>query len=987
MSNCEVESRTHSLDSCVSPNNQLIPESDFCYAEGDSLEGGPCGEWLMFQVHLRNKCWPGTIRLHLESCDEYCFRTTVHVGSFADERDKCRAISSCVNDRLMNNLYAESIYKNFEWDVCVSDDNTYNVRYKVSMKGMFLLYVKLDGNDIAGSPFNIFISDGKTCSLSTRVQNINNLKCRAMPDIKSMVEVMDDERWDFECKNKVPEDYQKRRLSTVDKLRKYSLVNEITLNVCDKVGNIIKYKTPYVKAWCTNLGKVIDVKHLGNGVISIKYVVIVPRPDLDKVKTFYSNKNETVLPSYLRNLGTPCCLNVQLDGESIYGSPFVPEITNVMELEEYYASFPETLDSLSLSLNHMLSQDNLEGCSQAIFNFFHVNKDMDDSEKSKAFELISKLLDDKSKHLKKNNFLMESQMYKMNHLKNYGLGQLHQFVDSQYQKMLKAKTSSIIECIKELNSYNSSVNGETKGFKNLADVIFNYTRIGDELRKLHRYDLADKFDSISDRICEEIELNRWENLLHDKKKKMLKIKEQVDESVKKLEDFKKKVHEKYDNLEFKPIKKMQLDKGTQTIQQETVTGRLLPFVKNRCIPEEPKTEVDKIVETFWRRCSNYDIHSGITKVLKSSIRLKNALNEIFFHYSNKYNTKDNMIQYGIPRNSMDLFHMDLSISKTLLNNREKLDEMFDKFSIMISGKRVLPENMWCVYLRELAYMNLLYKIAESGDVILLRDNLHPSRLSAFHHFCQFHILTLYEKLFTTRPEFQKSLKFYNTKKLLRSSLNFKYAKESAQMHYFPTETDLANYITTEIPNTVGNKLNENILHLIFKHYSRLSMFGKQKQDPKSYNPDDDSWLSTAMFVVFSRDFGIVPGYMDGSSVQKIADDTIIANIEQNTYQSTTFRGRLFYKDFVDALVNIISNSIYKICLNRHEMYTKHLKDNSILNITKKNKFHETRNCIQTQESVLEEVDEVLQILGLNNPLHIELTIEAIYGSEALEYLH
>ncbi|UKJ88154.2 hypothetical protein MACJ_000597 [Theileria orientalis] len=975
------------LQECVEQNRILTPESDVCYAEGASLMGGPCGEWLKFQVHLRNPCWPGTLRLHLESCEDQYFRATVHVGSFSDERDLLRPTPSCINDRLANNLHAESIHNNFQWDVCVADEYTYNVRYRVLLRGRFFLYVRLDGNDISGSPFNIFISDGKVSSLSTRVVNSTNLKCRAMPLIKTMVDVLNDGRWDLECRNVVADQYQSRRLLTLENLRKYSLVNELVLNLCDSVGNIVKHHKPYVKAWSTNLGKVIDVSYQGNGIVLVRYVVIVSRPDLDKVKEYYSNHDETTLPAFLHNLSTPCTLHIQIDGQSVYGSPFTPEITNIPEIEDYYTCFPDTMDALSLNIKELLSRNDIAGCSQLLSRFFVENGNMSEDEREHVMELASKQFDDKSKLMNLQNYLMESEMYKINHLREHGLGELHQYVEDQYQIMLKAKTSSIIECIKELNSYNTPVDGKTKGFKNLADVISNYTRISDELRKLHRYDLADKFDSITAGLCEEIELNRWEKVLADRKEKMLKIKDQVDESTRKLGDFKKKVLEKYENLEFKEIEEEPIHKKVQTIQEETVTDRLLPLVQNRCNPDTSKTDVDRVVETFWRRCSNYDIHSTISKVLKSSIRLKNAINEVFFYYSREYETADNMLQYAIPRLSIDQFHIDLNISRSLLNNSRKVDEMFAKFSVVQQGELALPENMWCVYLRELAYLNLLYKIAESGDSLMFRDNLHPSRLSAFYHFCEFHLLKLYERLFTTRPDFQKHLKFYNTNKSLRSTNNFRYEKESSMVHYFPSKADLASYITTEVPNTVGNSLNEEMLHLVFKHYSRLSMYGRANIDPKSYQCDEDSWLSTAMFVIFSRDFGVVPGYMDGASVQKIADDTISANIEQGTYQSTTFRGRLFYKDFVDALVNIISNSIYKICLNRDEMYTKSLKDNKILNITKKNKFHETRTCIQSQESVLEDVNELIEILGFNNPAHVDMTLEAIYGQDSLEYLH
>ncbi|EKX73777.1 conserved hypothetical protein [Theileria equi strain WA] len=958
--------------------NNLPAESDTAYAEGDGISGGPCGEWLRFQVYRKSCNCPGIIRMYLEQCEETCFKTTIFIGESGDERDMLRAEPSWINTYLSKNTIQESTYNNFAWDVCFLNEFTYNVRYKISLKGRFLLYVKLDGNDISGSPFEVYISDGRPSSLFSRVTNKFPLRCVAMPLIKPILDIIDDEKWDVYGLKSKNEEFQVKKNAVLSYLDKHSLSNEIVLNICDKNGEPVTIALPYIKAWSTNHGKVIGVQNIGNGIVSVKYIVVIPKDKIKEVSNL--EKDTTLILEHTKNFNSPCSVYLEVDGKGVYGSPFIPEIINTDMLQKYYESIPDDLDIFRSNIQSLLNKNDFDSCLDAIQNMF----DSTNEESHNAFilELISKLFLSKLNSINSDNVTIESYMHKIDFIKSHSLGELHKFVEKKYQVMLKHKTSGILSCIKELNSYSASADGGKGGFNNLGDVILNYRRIGDELRKLHRYELADKVDAISDKICEEIELSRLENIIKHKEEKISQLKIKVKESKEKLNSFKDTVYSKYENMTPKPVPKVQINKSVQTVSEENVTCRLLPLVKSRCNDSDTVDEVEQLIDTHWRRCSNHDIHSTVNKVLKSSIRLKNAINEIFFYYSKEYETDDNMLKYGIIQTSLERFHVECKINKTLMSSKKRLNLLFEKFSIYVpNGERLIPEHMWCVYLRELAYLNLLYIIAESGDVTLFRDTRHPSRLVSFHHFCESHLLDLYYKLYTSRPEFQKHVIFHNTKK---SVSNYKYQKGSGQIRHFISKEELSNFINNKGSELVLSNLDVEPLKLLFKHYTRLSMYGKQNIEPKDFKCDDSSWMSTAMFVVLVRDFSIIPGYIDGSNVQHIADGVISS---RNQDQSDTVqKGRLYFNDFVAAIVNVVSSAIYKICMDRHTLYSKSIKDRMPKVDVKKDSFDEIKSCIQSKESVVEDIKELIRILGISNILYINTTIDAIYGPDALDYL-
>ncbi|GFE54245.1 filamin ABP280 repeat-containing, putative [Babesia ovis] len=1114
----------------------VVPLPDTTYVEGEGIYGGECGKWVKFVVRKQGSISRGVIRLNLDYAEDACFKSSVFINHKADERDLQRNAPSCHNSTLANNSVADALGHNFLWDVCVVDGHTFNVRYRVTRKGTFLLHVKLDGNPIPGSPFRIYISDAPPHTAACRVYGRNLDTCSAIPYVPEIVEAIfpdttvtsdtpkhvalqagrskangyadtfdkyqvetpkhvngdhagsnmmeplksggmskdqwqneydaelglgcdfaepaiskggknggpttgsdkgsspasslrwsplyekspcsnsatthigettpskrtpknrsDDIGWEdaFPSKSKTRlvsvsdrhsvEYLQKRKQYTLDHLDNSMLLNEIEVHLADEYGNTVTHALPYVRAWGENYVRVVGVDYGKKGVIVIKYIVIVTREGLPALKEAQTRGSDSALPSSLQVGQVPCKINVEINGEPVFGSPFRPRVNNVEDLEQYYQLKLGTVESIVHRFTEMVNKNEFDKCA-----------DLYNSVKSpEAKEKLGSILVNKLSELEKGNIYVTSDIRLVESLKLQSLGRLLALVHNQYKKMLNYKTSSILHCIRELKDYEkqgdaTSEQGSdnSKKFNNLGDVILNYRLIGDELRKLHRYELADRFDQINDQMCDEIDLGMWSSIIGQKEKRVQKLRTEVDTALDRLSGFKAKIEDRYSKFgrkdlnEFRHLPGFSVDQSVQTEPDDLITARLSHLIKGRCMPAAGHSDVDGLVEAYWRKCNNYDIQATVTKVLKSSVRLKNSISELFVYYSTTYNRDSERPVLGISRASMELFVLEAMLNNYLTANVKKLDWLFERFSIVLpqdgdgnaeitSPVRVIPEHMWCAYLRELGYLNLLYTIAESGDRELLRDHQHPSRLVAFHHICKQHLIPLYDMLFTTKPEFQKCIKFPNENQDAGAKNNKRTVKKvvtAPAEHYFRSRQDILNYFNVRALEHVLDLFNVDVLYRIFKHYSRVSMYGRQPVPKDWFN--DNATISSATFVIFARDFQIIPGHMDGERVHNIA-------------RSVASRGqaganKLGFRDFLNATSRTIARAVLAACLAKHDAYESQ-RD------TLAETLDNVPRCVQSKESVKRDMEIMVQTLGLCDDQFVRFTIDAIYGAEAVEY--
>lgn len=1053
------------------------------YAEGEGLSGGDCGKWLTFHVRKLGGVIQGMLRLHLEYCDDAAFRSSVFINHAADERDLLRDAPSCFNNRLANNSVADSIEHNFVWDVCVVNKETYKVRYRVTVKGTYLLHVKLDGNSVSGSPFKIFISEAAQSVPACRIYGPNVYQCHAIPYVPEIIGAIfppsddvtspvghDDKQnqlqiagrrnscrlrandtnlkltsldsdpsfagntsrgagigKDYNFDGQMPECATKhmvnegndgcafnredkpntllpvtegfhnhgshpkadaaKRQRALQYLELCDLVNEVEVHLSDENGNAISNCNPFVRAWGSNYARVVNLENKGNGIISVKYVVVLPRDGIRLIRSAQRRAHMPKLPSSLQESTIPCLLNIEINGEPVFGSPFQPSVNNITEIEEYYQVSTCGGDATINKFEDLLNKNDIEGCF-VIYKACE-NRSMKDRMTCILLEKLAKL--------EGNNIATSGDMAFVKSLKFQSLGKLLELVHSQYKKMLTYKTSNIINCIRELKSFGGDNTGRkdadgkpsnsSKQFNNLGDVILNYRLIGDELRKLHRYELADKFDRINDRMCDEIDIEMWDSIIGQKETKIQKLRTEVKEAFDRLNEFKTSINAKYDKNyrqdldDFKHMPGFALDKSSQTGEQQYLSPKLSSLVQHRCAPTHTRNNLDLLVESHWRNCNNYDIHVTITKVLKSTVRLKNTLSEIFSYYATQHPIGKGRSVTGMTRASMELFVVESRLNRYLVRNEPKLSWLFSKFAVDVNNpedkdKRaktsVIPEYLWCAFIRELAYLNLLYTIVESGDKEMLRDFQHPSRLVSFYHFCNEHLTALYEHLFLSKPEFQKCLKFSDNSSIPGSKNAAKSLKKpivAPTEHYFTSRKDMVKYFTSKAVETVLNYLDLEVLQMVFKHYSRVSMYGRAAVPHNWFN--DDATIGTSTFVVFARDFQIIPGYLSGETVQEIVRNVVT--------KDGTRTNKLNLRDFVNAVAKTVAKAVMGICLARYDVHKSRIEE-----------LHLSADAIprvvQSRESVSKEISMIINSFGLSDSHMAKFTIDAIYGPEALNYL-
>ncbi|KAK2195783.1 bifunctional Filamin-ABP280 repeat-like/Immunoglobulin-like fold/Immunoglobulin E-set [Babesia duncani] len=923
----------------------VVPLPQSSYAEGSGLQGGRCGDWLTFYIHKKKSFNQGVVRLHLNGNDT--FNSCVFFGEQGEQNHLERQITSNSSIRLM---YNSNISRNdyFKWDSCYIDDNKFRVRYRVQRKGQFRLHVKLDGNEIPGSPFDIFISDGITNALHSRVIGKGVKQCSAIPMVNRLKKLILKEPKD--AMSTIAKD------QLIESLDKVGLINKIRVYMCDDSSQPVTCGLPYVNAWGQNYAKVIKLRELGKGTVEVLYVVFVPSDAMNALVSLNEKPQISVQSSMMMD-NIPCSIFIEINGIGVYGSPFTPSIDNVVELKQYFDQAETLIQKLKKKFSSLLQHGDFEQCIQ----MYNMHKTLKNSEG--IINEFTNVISAKIHELVNESFEVASSSTNLRFISKHNLGRLYEIVEKQYQKMFKYKTTSIVECIRELNNSRTSENNRD-GFNNLGDVILNYRRIGDELRKLHRFELAKKFDAANDQLCEEAELGRWEEIIKHKENKVQNMKATMDEYSEKLARFKSEIDSKYSkipNVDIDAFKKkftFKIDKSQQTLDEELFTSRMKGLLETRCTNTAGNNKIDTIVNRYWRNCNIYDIQSSFTKVLKSSVRLKNSLYEMFLYYSGV--KQDSEAPVGITKASMHIFIIDARVNDLLCQNPKKIDWLFDKFSCVVRDNAkvpVIPQHLWFAFIRELAYLNLLYTIAQSGNLDLLRDSIHPSRLVAFHHFCDVYLVPLYERLYLEREDFQKCLKWPSKSLNPNPTTDIKVQPHQKLQHLFASQSQLTDFIKNNVPQLIISKLSLDVLRMIFKHYSRIAMHAKEQ--PELYWDKKSCWISRSTLIVFAKDFNIVPGYIDADKLIEIA-----AHVTRNV--------RLLYKDFVDVLVNTLACSVAAICYQKQLLYQQS-------DIHKDNRSN--LQCIQSHESVNNDVTELLSSLGITDMMHVSTTIESIYGAQ------
>ncbi|SOV78002.1 conserved Plasmodium protein, unknown function [Plasmodium sp. gorilla clade G3] len=463
-----------------------------------------------------------------------------------------------------------------------------------------------------------------------------------------------------------------------------------------------------------------------------------------------------------------------------------------------------------------------------------------------------------------------------------------------------------------------------------------------------------------------------------------------------------------------------------------------------------KEQIFHMVREYWKNSSTYDIFSTIKNTLKNCPRLKICLEETFNYYSCsiKNNNKmkdiqmrkiheikivenlDNLKKIELQEDNFLSNHdinnlyltynayisliLDMKCNSYLIKDVDNVLWLFEKFSIEHNSfkninrpyglLRIMPKYLFIPFIRELAYLNLLYIISEyviknQQDIKTYLTLNHPSRLSSFHHFITYHFIPFYEQLSENQnfDNFKQQLIEINEdddktelddhqKQLNDKQINVK-NKNNINKHIsdliplnniYNTKnnniynnnqlslSDIENYFNNELPLIIKHKNFSKTFPLLFDFYSNMSMNINEKkiksdksQDEKTNtnlidNQCDNSnnsnkYITTTIFIKFLREFGIIPHFFNNDMCLSFLN-TLIKNNKHN---------KLYYEDFSKAIILSICECVKKNILTQYNMLTSNNQFKNKLQIGK----------ILNHNYISYEVKELIYLFGFSD-LHI-----------------
>ncbi|KEP66901.1 UNVERIFIED_CONTAM: Filamin/ABP280 repeat-containing protein [Hammondia hammondi] len=431
------------------------------------------------------------------------------------------------------------------------------------------------------------------------------------------------------------------------------------------------------------------------------------------------------------------------------------------------------------------------------------------------------------------NLRILAEHHNMQRLQQENLMPLAEVLQAQYISLFRQMTQEIVALVKDV---------EDNKFQNLEALLQAYRRIGVQLRRLHRYQLADQMDQIIECVVEEIELQRLASIARAKQEKIQEIENEIAAKEQALEAEKKKYEEHaktFQPLDMDEVRALITTRRQAGVQTEDALslreGIFGPLIVARATGQHvPKASiVVTAVKKEWRSCNVYDIHTTIKRLLKNCPRLKHCLKEVFLHYAkvseaNVSDLQSDGLPVGLPQLSFLRFCNDARVDEHLLADRTELQDLFEKFSVEPdTGRiradgflRVIPVFLWLPCLRELAYLDLLHVMCrealEKGEAprVALR-RAHPSRLTAFHFFCRARFLPLYDLLYNNDD-------FRISTSVVMETAAGDLLSTSAQSRESNTKHSIWTYAHEQLPGDVFSMLKLEPIEHLFVFYSELS---------------------------------------------------------------------------------------------------------------------------------------------------------------------
>ncbi|KAL8433375.1 hypothetical protein ACSSS7_003930 [Eimeria intestinalis] len=888
--------------------------ADMCVAEGPGLKGGIVGEWCCFSLRLKNRKGEtvteteGTVRVLLEALGHIHFQVSAQ-------------------------------QQQLRWETREDPRGGLTVRYRYDYPGRFRLHVNYDGLPVAGAPFEVTLISGAPCPLATKVVGRGSRICFASPSateaqaghsIKEIEETQNDEERGDSSLNKK------------EKTPEYThFVNHFKVIVCDAHGNRVPIGGHCVTVRASGGAHVLRVRDEGDGSYTVSYVMRASSCLLLKASLHHLRLADAVanLLTYEQRLASDELVQQTKEQlrqgkhdeaartlECVYGASKSEQGLRFRLRKEA----EEALERISLRdvLHQSLDlqggdsdEETPEGClemTQKEKTEKELCKLKDLQQQWEEVQAVRELLLKLSKDAERQQHVMHAfteamlltlqrtqtrnlrllaEKNDVMRLRDENLVPLAEVLQMQYFHMFTTMTKQIVSYVSSLRD---------RDFFNLEELLDTYKRIGEELRLLHRYALADLFDELSLCVCEEIELQRLEHVYTERQRTCADLEKAIEEKENQLKDVKLRHDAKFRNVEpldLEEVAEICITKEQKSIQTEDALslreGVLGPLIVSRATGQraEAPDPVCALAKLHWRTCNPYEMHTSIRKLLKSTPRfedcclppaaavclplllaasrlllspaaaaapsadavwlaaalsvvkvLKLCLQEIFAYYSKA--PREAVVQrwqsleglpVGLTQPAFMRFCWDLKLQENLLTDPTQLACFFEKFSVepdegLIRPEgflRVLPLFLWLPCVRELAYLNLVHSL--SAEVLssgldpsssALKSS-HPSRLVAFHHFCTFHLVPLYEYLYNSQDFRLSNVPLITQTKdeadtSSSSTTAAAAAAAAASASSVEVIADLASYSRQQLPGDILSMLRLEPLEHLFAFYSELS---------------------------------------------------------------------------------------------------------------------------------------------------------------------
>ncbi|EEA07638.1 filamin/abp280 repeat family protein [Cryptosporidium muris RN66] len=610
--------------------------SYMCTATGNGIEMGIAGEWLQFIVQCRDEKGDkvlkgnGKLFLRLKSIGFLSYSFTAEPLGFKShnrsEIKRTKALVSVEGSSICH-FNLDELDIPIEWNATESYFGIYNCRYRCEKSGRYLLEVLLDGLEIAGSPFSIIITPSNPIAKACSTIGEGTITCRACPSIDYITNI-----------NRLKESngvIPKYINSFIVVLRdEYgNRINSGGYNVrarCNSPMGIIHaiydnwdgsytiYYTVHVDKSIQDLDlKVIStieksnnsyISTRGEGLTSTMRAIKQAIGDNQVVKNDRINFNgndinwsklgflgndlqhisekfseSTNFGSYETDFVSVPSISllsdfeiyVYLDDTTIYGVPFTPSLTNLLELREWYDMVDSvSKDSTEKKIEKLLELNEFDKAIELMHNlekkYLHNIKEIIqeiEREPNEHERLMDKVVSQQNEWAKLQNHKvqlemivkdnsdrerllitfakyllkrLEAQMIKRQQvdsdmfayrvLKGNNLEPLCRNLEIEYNKFQQQRTRELLRLVTLLES--SKINS-------LEELMELYQLIADELRSLGRGNLATQFDLVNSCLIEEQQLKTIRSSLQHKSNLLHSMENIITEREKALKDISK----------------------------------------------------------------------------------------------------------------------------------------------------------------------------------------------------------------------------------------------------------------------------------------------------------------------------------------------------------------------------------------------------------------------------------------------------------------